>query len=429
MLPEIRRDEGLYPIPQYEVEKVDIDGFMDELKAFHASFRECFSRSEPRENFFRYMVGQLSDLERKSIEPIALHVEGGNPRRMQSAITDALWDEEKMLSNYHTLLRQDMADPEGVLMFDESAFVKKGEDSVGVARQYCGSIGKVDNCQVGVFEGYASRHGYALVDKRLFIPESWFDDEHEEKRKKVKLPEGYEFKTKPQLAAEMFEAIVREGALPFKYIVADHVYGDNPEFLKVVSFHVGTIYFVEVASNNLCWPGEGPGIETKTYRFRGETRSKKIVPEEENKPMRLDVLSRKIPDAFWYRRTVSEGTKGPIDYEFTKRRVTLCKEGLPTRTVWLVMKRSLDGKKTWFFISNAPLSTRLSTFVWLSGIRWAVEQCFEESKGEVGMAHYEVRKYPAWNHHILTSMLAHFFLWHLRIRLGKKSTTHYSLAA
>ncbi|GLI35875.1 hypothetical protein [Desulforhabdus amnigena] len=192
---------------------------------------------------------------------------------------------------------------------------------------------------------------------------------------------------------------------------------------------MGIVYFVEVALSNLCWPGEGPGIETKTYRFRGEARSKKVVSEEEKKPMRLDALSQKIPDAFWYRRTVSEGTKGPITYEFTKRRVTLCKDGLPARTVWLVMKRSLDHTKCWFFISNAPLSTRLSTFVWLSGIRWAVEQCFEESKGEVGMDHYEVRKYPAWNRHILTSMLAHFFLWHLRIRLGKKSTAHYALAA
>jgi SRSO17 transposase len=333
------------------------------------------------------MVGQLSDLERKSIEPIALHVEGGNPRRMQSAITDALWDEDKMLSKYHTLVHQDMGDPNGVLMYDESAFVKKGEDSVGVERQYCGTIGKVDNCQVGVFEGYASRHGYALVYKRLFIPESWFDAEHEEKRKKVNLPEGYAFKTKPQLAADTFGAIVQEGTLPFKYVVADHVYGDSPEFMNAVQSKVGIVYFVEVASSNLCRPGEGPAIETKTYRFRGEARSKKVVSEEEKKPMRLAALSRKIPDAFWYRRTVSEGTKGPITYEFTKRRVTLCKDGLPTRTVWLVMKRSLDHTKCWFFISNAPLSTRLSTFVWLSGIRWAVEQCFEESKGEVGMDH------------------------------------------
>lgn len=429
MLPEIRRDEGLYPVPQYEIEKVDITGFMDELREFHATFHDGFSRSEPRENFFRYMVGQLSDLERKSIEPIALHVEGGNPRRMQSAITDALWDEDKMLSKYHTLVHQDMGDPNRVLMYDESTFVKKGEDSVGVERQYCGTIGKVDNCQVGVFEGYASRHGYALVDKRLFIPESWFDAEHEEKRKKVNLPEGYAFKTKPQLAADMFEAIIQEGTLPFKYVVADHVYGDSPEFMNAVQSKMGIVYFVEVALSNLCWPGEGPGIETKTYRFRGEARSKKVVSEEEKKPMRLDALSQKIPDAFWYRRTVSEGTKGPITYEFTKRRVTLCKDGLPARTVWLVMKRSLDHTKCWFFISNAPLSTRLSTFVWLSGIRWAVEQCFEESKGEVGMDHYEVRKYPAWNRHILTSMLAHFFLWHLRIRLGKKSTAHYALAA
>lgn len=429
MLPEIRHDEGLYPVPQFEVEKIDIQGFMEELKKFHAVFHDCFSRSEPRENFFRYMVGQLSPLERKSIEPMALHVEGGIPRSMQNVMAYAHWDEEAMLVKYHTRVAEEMGDPRGALLFDESGFVKKGEDSAGVARQYCGSIGKVENSQVGVFAGYASRHGYALLDRRLFVPEVWFDENHREKRKKVNLPESLRFKTKPQLAAEMLEAIIKEGIVPFKYVAADSVYGESEDFIKAVESHVGLIYFVEVTSDTRCWLGEGPGRETKTYRFKGEIRTKKVVPQTEKAPVRMDELARKIHDCFWYRRTVCEGTKGPIDYEFTKRRVTLCRDGVPTRTVWLVMKRSLDKKECSFFISNAPLDTRLKTFVWLSGIRWAIEQCFEETKGEIGMDHYEVRKFPAWNHHILTSMLAHFFLWHLRIRLGKKITAHYSLAA
>ena len=147
-------------------------------------FHDCFARSEPRAHFFDYMVGQLSPLERKSIEPMALQVEGGTIRGLQRFLSDVSWDEEQMRWNYHQLVADEMGDPDGVLMFDETGFVKKGKDSVGVARQYCGTLGKVENCQVGVFAGYASRHGYALVDKRLFMPEAWFTDEYAARRAK-----------------------------------------------------------------------------------------------------------------------------------------------------------------------------------------------------------------------------------------------------
>jgi SRSO17 transposase len=154
------------------------------------------------------------------------------------------------------------------------------------------------------------------------------------------------------------------------------------------------------------------------------------VEKTEKKPISVETLAKNINDFFWYRRTVSEGTKGPIEYEFTKRQVILAKKGLPEKTVWLVIRRTLEPTPTYsYFISNAPVSTRLKTFVWLSGIRWAIEQSFEETKSELGMDQYEVRKHPGWNHHILTCMLAHFFLWHLKIRLGKKSTCHYAVAA
>lgn len=150
----------------------------------------------------------------------------------------------------------------------------------------------------------------------------------------------------------------------------------------------------------------------------------------DKKPITVEYLAKNINDYFWYRRKVSEGTKGPIEYEFTKREVVLSKNGLPWKTVWLVIKRTLDNDPSYsFYISNAPRSTRLKTFVWLSGLRWAIEQCFEETKTELGMDQYEVRKYPGWNHHILTCMLAHFFLWHLKIKLGKKSTRYHIIAA
>jgi SRSO17 transposase len=428
MLPKIRQEEGLYPVPQFGIEKTDISGFMEELRGFHGAFADCFSRSEPRENFGRYMTGLFSQLERKSIEPIAFHMEGGEPRNMQYMISDALWNEGKMLRKYHELVNEDMGEPDGVMIFDESGTPKKGEDSAGVGRQYCGNLGKVENCQVGVFAAYASSKGYALIDKRLFVPEAWFDDGHSWKREKTKFPEDVVFKTKPQLAAEMFVEIMKEGIVPAGFVTTDTIYGRSEDFLQVVEKYVGITYFVQIASDTPCRLRQ-PVIGTKTYRHKNGHRSETVVAQGEKAPMKVSELAKGLHDVFWYRRTVSEGSKGPIGYEFAKRQVVLSKSGLPDRRVWLVMKRTPDKKQYRYHISNAPVSTRLPTFVWLSGIRWAVEQCFGETKTELGMDHYEVRKYPGWNHHMLTCMLAHFFLWHLRIRLGKKSSVHYFVAA
>jgi SRSO17 transposase len=146
MLPECRKDEYQYAIPQFDIDKNDVVGFMNELKGFHGIFSDCFHRSESRDHFFKYMSGQFSELERKSIEPIALNMENGNVRAMQRFVSDAEWNDEKLLTKYRNVVNEDMGDPNGMLIFDESGFVKKGNNSVGVAKQYCGTIGKVENC-------------------------------------------------------------------------------------------------------------------------------------------------------------------------------------------------------------------------------------------------------------------------------------------
>jgi hypothetical protein len=191
----------------------------------------------------------------------------------------------------------------------------------------------------------------------------------------------------------------------------------------------GVPYLVSMAKTTLCWLTR-PMMIAKAYRYKGKVRTKKSLRDPGEAPLSFETIARNINSYFWYRRKVSEGTKGPIEYEFTKRRVVLARGGLPGKEVWLVIRRSIAKEPEYsFFISNAPLSTRLKTFVWLSGIRWAIEQCFEETKTELGMDHYEVRKLPGWIHHMLTCILAHFFLWHIKLRLGKKSTSHYSVAA
>src|SRR5438034_4692291 len=171
MLPESRTPDEGFALPRFELTPRDVEGFLDELQTFHDHFRSCFSRSEPRGHVFNYMVGQFSELERKSIEPMALEVAGGNVRGMQRFISDNIWDEDKMRQTYHGLVAAEMGDPEGVLMVDESGFVKKGQESVGVARQHYGSLGEVENWDVGGVAGDVSRQGYAQVEQRRVVSE------------------------------------------------------------------------------------------------------------------------------------------------------------------------------------------------------------------------------------------------------------------
>jgi SRSO17 transposase len=429
MLPECRMEDDPYQIPKFDLERDDIENFIEEFQGFHAQFRGCFSRQEPRDNFYQYMAGQLSQLERKSIEPIALNVKDGKVRAMQFFVSNVIWDEDKIMQVYRSMVAEDLGDPDGTLIFDESGFVKKGSESAGVARQYCGTIGKVDNCQVGVFAGYASRYGYCMLGSRLFIPEKWFSEDFAHRRKKCKFPQDLQFKTKPQLAVELLREISRQNTVAFRYVAADSIYGNSPEFIKAVEDLAGVTYMVSMPANVRCWLKK-PVVQDKQYRYKGRLKSKKVLKKPDHKPMSFEAHAKNINKYFWYRRKVSEGTKGPIEYEFTKKRVVLAKEGLPEKEVWLLIRRTLNAEPKYsYFICNAPASCRLKILVWLSGIRWAIEQCFEEAKTEIGMDHYEVRKLPGWVHHMMTCMLAHFFLWHIKLRLGKKSTSSYAVAA
>ena len=277
MLPEIRFQDEHYEIPKFDVESREINNFIDELKGFHEEFRDFFSRQEPRDNFFQYMVGQFSQIERKSIEPIALSVENAKVRAMQFFVSDVIWEDNKIMLKYRNLVNDDMGDPNSVLIFDETGFLKKGSDSAGVAKQYCGSVGKVDNCQVGVFASYASRNGYCLIGHRLFVPEKWFTNEYEERREKCKFPSDLYFKTKPQLAVELFKEIYQQNVLPFKYVVADSIYGNSPEFIDAVDNIAGVTYFVSMAYDTLCWLKK-PITITRQYKYKGKIL-KEFSPE------------------------------------------------------------------------------------------------------------------------------------------------------
>ena len=289
-----RTDGDAFTIPTFDIVPRDVEGFMDELWEFQSALHDCFTRSEPRAHFCDYMVGQCSKLARKSIEPMALQVEGGTVRGLQRFIRDVHWDEEQMCWNYHQLVAEAMGEPDGVLMFDETGFVKKGKDSVGVARQYCGSLGKVEHCQVGVFAGYASRQGYALVDKRLFLPEVWFTEAYAARRATCQVPPEVTFATKPQLAAAMLQAIAPAGLLPFKYVVADCLYGQSPDLLDAVAACVGVTTLVAIPADTRCWL-QAPRTAEQVYRYKGAVHTKQVVVSPDTAPCTVAAVAARLP--------------------------------------------------------------------------------------------------------------------------------------
>ena len=227
--------------------------------------------------------------------------------------------------------------------------------------------------------------------------------------------------TTPQLAGEMFQAIRSKGRLPCKSMVADGLYGQSPDVLDAVDSCVGVTSLVSIPAETRGWL-QRPLTTENTSRYQGEVRAKGVVAPATQAPVTVEALAQSLTSSCWYRRTVSEGTKGPIADEFARHRVTRSKEGLPARTGWLVITRTLGASPTYASsLSHAPASTPWRLCVWLSGVRWAMEQGCEETKTARGMAHDEGRKYPGWHHHILTGMFAHVFLWPLHIRVGKKS--------
>ena len=216
----------------------EIEGLADELVAYHAEFSDLFYRREQAHWGYKYLQGMMAPIEQKTIQPMAMALEGGNIQAMQQFIGQGQWEDEKLLQKHRELVDETLGEEDGVYIVDGSGFPKKGEHSVGVARQWCGILGKVENCQVGVFGGYASRQGYTLVDHRLYLPEEWFDEAHQERWRKCGIPQETLFKSKPELALDMLQAGVAQGSLRFRWVTCDEAFGSNPRFLDAGSYPV-----------------------------------------------------------------------------------------------------------------------------------------------------------------------------------------------
>jgi len=415
----ILRHAGWQPdlVPGMTLTEAEVAGLADELGRFHAQFQACFGRIEHRRLGLAYLAGLLSTTDAKSVEPIALaFLDADAVRPLQRFLKSYRWDPAAMEATHQALLAETIAAPDGMLTVDSCEFPKKGTESVGVARQYCGARGKVENCQSGVFVGYASRQGYGLVTSRLYLPESWFTPEQAQRRQDTRVPEDVGFQTKPQIARDLLARVAQTGRFPATWIGCDAVFGADWAFLDAVP--PGTHYFASVRANTLIFRTR-PRVQVPRYRGRGRKPTKPRVTRGRAVPVATIAGSKACP---WIKVVLAEGAKGPIVAEVACCRVYPAQGGLPRQDpVWLFLRRTEDGQTKYAF-SNAPADTPLAALCGAATLRWPIEQCFQDGKGHVGMDHYEHRSWPAWHRHMLYVCLALHFLLRLRVRFKKNSS-------
>lgn len=401
------------PVPACNLTPRDVQGLLDRLAAYHAHFAPVFARGDQARWAEVYLRGLLSDCERKSIEPMALHL-GVPIRPLQHFIGQSTWSTEPIIAQHQQLVGATLGEDDGVFLVDESGVVKQGQDSVGVAPQYCGSVGNVANAQVGVYLGYASRKGYTLLDGQLFVPEVWFSAAYADKRRATELPATLEPQTKPEIALDLLTRAVARGHVPGRWLAADALYGNSPAFRDGVAA-LKLFYMTAISSDTLIWrrpvalevpPSSGKGRKPTTLRRKTPS----------NAPYRVDALATRLPKRAWTRTTITEGSKGPLVCDIVMVRVTEARAGLPGPRLWLIIRRNVaDPTDVRYYLSHAPEETPTADLARILGMRWPVELTFGQGKQEVGLDAYEVRSWPGWHHHMLLVMLAHHFLVWVRL--------------
>jgi SRSO17 transposase len=399
----------------------DLEVLAEELVAYHERFADLFERREQREWSEFYLRGQLSELERKTVEPMVLALKGPDPaavRAGQQFLGEGAWSDESILARHQRLVGESLGQPDGVVIVDGSGFPKQGQHSVGVAPQYCGALGKVANCQEGVFAAYASSRGYTFLDRRLYVPRSWFDAAHRPLRERCGVPEGLQFQTELALALEMVQGLVTGGRVPFRWVVADEHFGSNPAFLEGIAA-LGKWYLVEVSLSTKVW-GQEPKVEAPGQGPMGRPRKHPRLVKGSPRAEEIGQMAARLPASAWKRYTIKEGSQGPIVAEFVFLRVTRARRQRPTAHLWLVLRRGTEPKaEIKAYLSQAPETCARRELVRASGMRWPIESALQEAKGELGMDHYETRSWRGWHHHMTQTFLAHHFLVRMRLKLKK----------
>ena len=390
-----------------EVSAGDVRGCRDHIARFLKRYLPLFYREEQRGHAAAFVRGLLSGLERKSVAPIA--AQAGIPRKdLQYFVGGGGWDDDKVMAELRRHVREELAEADGIIVLDPSAFPKKGTHSCGVARQWCGRLGKKENCQLGVFLAYVSSKGHAPLDRRLYLPKDWIDDPA--RRAECHVPEDVTYRKTWEIAHDLLR---RSGPDTLhKWVVGDDEFGRASEFRAALRDD-GERYVLDVPCNTNIRDLNG----RRPPRKKAHKGAKRKVPF-----VRVDTWARKLPADRWTRLTIRDGAKGPLEVEAVSARV--CAKHLrrigPEEQVLVI--RTLDPQPDWTYsLSNAPPDTPLVELVQVRSSRHRVEEVFQQSKGEVGLAHYEVRSWVGWHHHITLALLAVWFLVLERGRMGGKN--------
>ena len=385
-----------------------------DFQEFHAYFAGLFGRRETRERSGHYLQALLVQSgERRNAENLSETVPE-SARGMQRFLTGSPWDDDAVMGRLQEYLAPKLEHPGAVWVLDGSDFPKQGRKSAGVARQYCGRLGKVANCQAGMFLAYVSPLGRALVDKGLYLPESWTSDP--ERCAAAGVPErrrGY--KSKTELAMEMLERAVELGHLRGDWVAADDAFGMSPSFRDRLAA-LGMRYVLDVPSGFTVWPME-PEWTTPAYPGRGGPPKPKLVAGQRRT---MEERREELPEDAWREITVAQGSQGPRNYQFSAQRVRPTSRRKPGEIHWAVYRRNLDGSEPRYYLSNAPEETPLETLAYVGGSRWRIETEFETEKGDVGLDEYETRTWAGWHHHIALCLLGGAFLLSLQQAWGKK---------
>ena len=367
-----------------------------ELESFLSRYLPLFVHEGNQTNARRFVHGLLLGGERRNAENIAEAIEGGNVRNLQCFISQAAWRDDVVLRQARQHASELLGDDDASVQFDETGFPKKGNKSVGVKRQYSGTLGRVDNCQIGVFCGYASRHGHTLLDRRIFLPEEWAADP--ERREEAGVPESVIFRTKPELAVDMMIGLGL-ARLPFKWVTGDTIYGNSPTFVEAARL-LDKLYVLEVGSQMHVWLSE---------------------PKEGDKPIPVGEVLAHVPAGGWRRVNVGEGSQGPRLYEFAQLEVWFSEDGRVGPKERLLVQRGLGPEvEHKYHRSNAPVEVPLAKVAEVSGRRWTIEVDIQAAKGECGLDEYETRGWVGWHHHTALALLALLFLTSQKRRLGEK---------
>jgi SRSO17 transposase len=359
-----------------------VEGWATEFDRLLERVSPRFARPEVRRRVAGFLRGLLGDVERKNGWQLAEQAGETTPDGMQRLLTSARWDPDGVRDDARAYVVEHLGDPGGVLVVDETGFLKKGGKSAGVQRQYSGTAGRIENCQVGVFLTYASRRGRALVDRELYLPKEWAADAA--RRAEAHVPTQVGFHTKPQLAQAMLERAVEVG-VPAGWVTADEVYGGDAR-LRAFLEQRDLAYVLAVKATQPLWAaGEQGPAEVPACQ-----------------------LVARLPARAWRRLSAGDGAKGPRVYDWA--RVALTRPGWPGRGFWLLARRRLSDGELAFYACFAPAHTTLAELVGVAGSRWAVEESFQAAKGQVGLDHYQVRRYDAWYRHTTLVLVAQAFL-------------------